>query len=855
MDHRHAAILAADVAQYSRFMEHDSEATVAALKSCRARFRECVSAHGGREFGSVGDSLMAAFPSAVEALRAARDCHRQFAQLEPLNDAGDRLRLRIALHAGDVIDDGRNVFGDAVNIAARLQEIARPGGIVLSAAVHEQVRNEPGLGFRPLGQQPLKHIGAPVKTFEVVDKPGTFSLRRWVIWLRRHLIAAGAVSGAILAGVAVYIVDPPPIQNGISVPPLNPNAIAVLPFESLDTDGSDSDFLARGFYDNLLTNLTRIKGLTVRTPEIPGQGELTLLEIATKVDAANILSGTVLRNGDRVRVSVQMILLPDNEVTWRETYERDLTVGNLFDMQSDVARDVAETLQLGLRSGRQGRPRSSPTDNLEAYEEYVLGVQRQSTRTPADLRRAEQHFRRAIEIDPNFALAYVGLAETLGMRRFHDRYFVDDVWDQRRALIEKALELDPECARAYNVLGYIDSELGNYEVAEQSFRKAIELDPNDFHIVYWFGQHWYFRRQYEKALEYYRRAIRLAPDEPVLRIVEYGALSCLGRYQEALDALMTGVRQHPEFPNFYWRIDEWYARVGAMGEALRWAEAGRFVAADNPRTSILFCRRHLALRNYDLAAQCLDHVRDTFGETLVEEYLQVAFARSRFDEARALLEGRQPIPDAQEKLLKIRTLPENIGGGRGAPPIGSIDAAKYWLALGDTAHAKATLRSAEPTLFDDDGEIRRDFTLDVAPPIVVEDLHIEDKVKVTYVVAAILYRSGDVDRANALFDPLLEVLRASRQIERHLDDPGRWVGAINEVPIHAVRQDREMLLETVRDSLDELAFRWFAEEGPLFDFVRHDREWIELMDAISARVASEREYYEQHKEEPLVDMR
>ena len=861
MKHHFAAVLAADVAQYSRFMEGDSEATVAALKSCRATFRRCISAHGGREFGTIGDSLMAEFPSAVEALRAARECQLHFTQLPPLNGRGERLTLRIGLHAGDVIDDGRNLFGDIVNTAARLQAIAIPGGIVLSGFVYEQVRKEPGFAFRALGRQPLKNLSEPVMAFEVIEPASAARqrFRRARLLLGRHLPSAAAVAGVMIAGLAfiAYVeMRGPTIGGTIKVPPavLDPRGLGVLPFEDLSPEENDAKTLASGLYDDLLTKLSKIEDLRVisriRTEEVIAT-DGSLAGLAEELNVGHLLTGSVSRNAHTIRINVQLLKMPGNVVAWAETYDRELNTTNLFGTLSDITQEVAAALHINLSDEETRQLQSRPTVSLEAYEEYVRGAQRQSTRTPPDLRRAEQHFRRAIEIDPNFALAYVGLADTLAMRRFHDRYFVEDVFDERRALIKRALEIDPNCAIAYNSLGYLDSELGHYEVAEQSFRKALELDPDDWRIVYWFGQHWYFRRQYEEALAYYEKAIELAPDQPLLRIVENGALQCLGRYQEALEALMKGVRQHPEFPNFYWRIDEWYAREGAMGEALRWAEAGRFVAADNPRTSILLCRRHLALRNYDLAEQCLDHVRDHFREILVEEYLQVAFARSRFDEARALLENRQEIPAAQAKLLGILTLPENIGGGRGAPPIGPVDATRYWIALGDTAHAKATLRSAEPTLFDDDGEIRRDFTLDIEPPVVVEDLHIEDKVALTYVVAAILYQSGDVDRANQLFDQLLEVLRASRRIERHLDDPGRWVGAINEIPIHAVRQDREMLLETVRDSLDELAFRWFTQEGPLFDFIRNDPEWIELMHKIDERVARERQYYEQHRSEPL----
>ena len=215
MSHRYAAVLAADVAQYSRLMERDGEGTVAALNDCRDIFRRRVTSHHGREFGRAGDSLMAEFGSAVEALRAARDIQADLAH-DSETESGDQcLDMRIGIHAGDVIADGQDIYGDVVNVAARLQGFARPGGVAMSEFVYAQVHKEAGCAFSSLGRQPLHNIEEPIRVYELRRREHPFSARRLRFAMSRYMPAIAAVLGAMIVGLLLLAFLNQPEERGL----------------------------------------------------------------------------------------------------------------------------------------------------------------------------------------------------------------------------------------------------------------------------------------------------------------------------------------------------------------------------------------------------------------------------------------------------------------------------------------------------------------------------------------------------------------------------------------------------------------------------------------------------------------
>ena len=837
MSHRYAAILAADVAHFSRHMESDSEATVSALKDCRAAFRECVSAHGGSEFGSVGDSLMAAFPSAVEALRAARECQARFAALKPVTTGGDHLTVRIGLDAGDVIDDGRNLFGDVVNTAARLQQIAKPGGIVLSAFVHQQVRKEPGFSFSALGKQQLKNILEPVPAWELSDTRSAFNPRRVQLAVRRFLPAIAATAGVVVAGLLfvayLELREQPRVASTIEVQPPN-NSIAVLPFRKVGPVSEDAH-IAEGIHGDILTQLSKLAELerviSRTSVERYRDTNLSVPEIGKALGVANILDGSVQQSSDRLRINVELIDAATDDLLWADTYDRELTAQNLFAIQSEIAREVIAALHITLSDEESGRLQSIPTESLKAYGEYVRGLEEESKRTPEGLRRAEAHFRSAMEIDTDFALAYVGTADVLYLKLEYDPETTDPAIEDRQALTHRALSIDPLSGEAYTSLAWLKEGVGEAEEAERLFRKAIELSPGYPRAYHWYGVFLTRHGRREEAIVAFRKALELAPDESIIRIPLSFALANLGRYDDALVVLLEGVRRNPEFLGFYNDIAFMYEYSGSWGEALRWAEAGRAVAPRAVNVTGRLCELRLRLKLYEAAEQCLEFAESEYDEIPYRGRLQLYFNREEFDRARSLLRDVSRLDGFGQRDRLIMAL--------------------YCQQLEEWDTALEILRSTDPALFAEDGSLKKDLAFDVPLPATKEDLGILHELQVMYLVGYELYRSGDIDRANLILDELLEIVRAARAVERHAGDPGAWVSPMAEVPIHAIRHDVPMVIDLIRSSMYEPYFGWFGEEGPLFDYIRDDPEWIELMDEIDERVTSEREYYAQHKDEPL----
>lgn len=386
MNHRFAAVLAADVAHFSRHMEIDSEATVSALKDCRASFRDCVSSHGGREFGSVGDSFMAEFPSAVEALRAARQCHSELAALSTNNEKGERLAVRIGIDAGDVIDDGKNLFGEAVNTAARLQQLARPDGIVLSAIVYRLAHNEPGFSFSSLGKRQLKNIVEPVHVYEVDEVRHTFSSHRLQLVAARYAPALAAVAGVAAVGALLIgyleIRGGPRIVGTVEVPPVN--SIAVLPFDAVGAT-EEGAWLADGIHSQILIGLTKLESIdrviSCTSAYRHRNRQAAIRDIAQELGVAKVLEATVQRSAGHLRVSVELIDGFTEEYIWAETYDREFTDESILIIQAEIARDIVAALRFALGEAGLRRSPGLPTDSPEDRGRHMRALAPGAQRT------------------------------------------------------------------------------------------------------------------------------------------------------------------------------------------------------------------------------------------------------------------------------------------------------------------------------------------------------------------------------------------------------------------------------------------------------------------------------------------
>ena len=535
-----AAILAADVVGYSRLMGVDEEGTLAALKIRRAIFDRLVSEFEGQEFGSVGDSLMAQFPSALNAVRCAQSIQHAIAAENASLSPGRNMSLRIGVNLGDVIEENGLFFGDAVNIAARLQALAEPGGVLISGVVYEQVRNRLSASFTFIGERPVKNIANPVACYEVRE-PVVASFARRVAALLEHRVAISATAYVFLSWLIIATVRH--FSGGPGVPrwllpslvtllaagfvpalamasrsdrrhrlapwlrlslasiatvlcgtiiwfawlgsPLAAapeRSVAVLAFENLSQE-NNGNVIALGISEAVLHQLASVQQLAViaRTSSFAFQGHNEdVREIGRKLSARYLLEGSVQSDQNQLRVTAQLIDAATGDHLWSMRFDKRRQ--DIFAVQDEIALAVARALRLSLDASTTDKLTGQRTANLEAYFAYLQGRALASTLRIADLKSAAEQFTRALELDAGFAPAYVELASAkLQVAEFEitdDRQLrFEAALTQASELIAKALELDPANGHAYVERAYI-SAFTDLAAAEAAYRRGIELSPS-----------------------------------------------------------------------------------------------------------------------------------------------------------------------------------------------------------------------------------------------------------------------------------------------------------------------------------------------------------------------------------------
>ena len=485
-----AAILAADVVGYTRLVGADEAAALTALKLRREIFERLVGEFGGREFGSVGDSLMAQFPSALNAVRCARHLQHAIAEENDTAPAERRMELRIGIDLGDMVEQDGLLYGDGVNVAARLQAMASPGGIIVSGAVYEQVKNKLSANFNSLGARPLKNIAEPIVCYEVTEPVGMRSNQSVAPWLRRRGVGLTlVVSLLILGGGVIWY-----YQNTRNMPVATPiratgpparaatataQSIAVLPFADMSAD-KNQEYMADGMAEELLNLLTQVPDLKViaRTSSFAFKGQnIDVSEIAKKLNVAHVLEGSVRTSGNKLRITAQLVRASDSTHLWSQTYDRPLN--DIFALQTEIANAIVQALQIKLMGGTLTR-REGGTENLEAYELYLRALRAVNENTRASLDAATNYAEQAIKLDPKFGkgtnlLAIIHLVMA-------DNGFVSssEGYEKARKLVQHALELSPNLAEAHAILASVYFAFDwNWAAANAEVNQALAIDPSD----------------------------------------------------------------------------------------------------------------------------------------------------------------------------------------------------------------------------------------------------------------------------------------------------------------------------------------------------------------------------------------
>src|SRR5262245_8883010 len=550
VERRLSAILVADVAGYSRLMHNDEEGTHAKLTGLLTDpVAPAITVHGARIVKNTGDGFLAEFPSAVEAVRAAMEFQARIKELTISEVEDRRIAFRVGVNIGDVIVEAHDIFGDGVNIAARLQALAQPGTVWISHTVYEQVRNKLDLVCHPLGSHRVKNIAEPVRAYAVGASAGP----GWAGNQRRLLAAAAGACALVGAGLVAWTLHtgagrdllgwaaPKPVEVADLAAPhrlAGRPSVAVLPFKNLSTDVGQ-DFFSGGITEDVITALGRFSNLLVVAKSASFQlkdRNLSPAEIGRLLDVRYLLVGSVRRAGDRLRVNVELTEAATGRNVWSESY--DAEVKDIFDVQQDIARRVVGAAAVKLTRFERDRALAKPTESLAAYEYVLRGREHFSRATRDSNDEAQDMFQRAIDLDPNYAAAYaeLGLSLIEAVGSGWTEFIADDL-ARAETLAQKALSLDSASTTAYRLLAEVHLEKRRFDLALGQIDRALVINPSDAESFSMRGVILLWAGRAAEALPWLESALRLDSANARTTFLLGTAYYFLDRYSECVEAM------------------------------------------------------------------------------------------------------------------------------------------------------------------------------------------------------------------------------------------------------------------------------------------------------------------------------
>ncbi len=614
------AILSADVKGYSILMADNEVATIQTLKDYRKIMSERIEMRGGRVVDAVGDNLLAEFGSAVDAVQCAVDVQKELKDKNKELPENKRLQFRIGINIGDVIQDGNRIFGDGVNITARIEGLAEAGGVCISRSTYDHIRTKLNLGYEYLGEHSVKNISQPVRVYKVLMGPmdagkiiGEDPIRLKMKWF----LPAAVVAAIIMTSITWYYiqsitkpdVEPASVENmalplpdkpSIAVLPfdnmsddpkqeyfsdgiteLSPKketdkpSIAILPFENLSND-PEQEYFSDGMTDELISDLAKIKNILVisRNSSFTYKGKSAKVhEIAKDLNVRYILEGSVQKSGNKVRIRAQLIDGKTDHHVWSESYNGLLD--DIFMLQDQITTKIVTALSVKLTSNEQDRITNKGTDNILAYDVYLKGFEHYSRMTGENILKAINYYRQAAEIDPKFNRAYSGLAAahyisiSFNSSKEPER---NNVWEiitvRNKARHYLNLAMKNPTWEAYRVAAYMDIERKRFDKAVSFAEKAVLMAPNEYlaniamgHVLNCVGRS-------DEALEFLDKAMLLDPRFLDILLVEKGkAYYLLGDFEKAIESIQRGLTLNPELTYYSPFEAASYAFLGKEKEA------------------------------------------------------------------------------------------------------------------------------------------------------------------------------------------------------------------------------------------------------------------------------------------------
>ncbi len=619
-ERRLAAIMFTDLVGYTELGQRDESLSLAIVKEQRKLLRPVFLRHNGREVKTMGDAFLVEFPNALDAVRCAYDVQRVTREFNFSMPNGKKIRMRVGLHLGDVVGHQGDISGDAVNIASRIVSLADDGGVCLTRQVYDHVYNKFEVRMRSVGAKALKNVTSPVEVYNMM-----------LPWDEQT-----ATSSAI------------PDRR----------RIAILPLANFSPEKSD-EYLADGMTEELISSASSIAGMSViaRTSAMCYKGtNKKVREIGIELEVGTVLEGSVRKAGNRVRVTVQLIDTASEANLWGQSYDRDFD--DVLSLQSEIARKVAEALRVRMSPSVTMHLKRAPTKNTEAYTSYLKGRQywRERTKDGNDL--AVRHFNEAIDLDPDFALAYAGLADCY---HIYSNY---GWWMPRRAQLKtkknalKAIQLDPSIAEPHASLATVKAtHEHDWDGAEAELRRAIELNPSYALAHQWYSLQLWYRGRFEESYEQIKIASLLDPLSRLIRANEGWVLAALGRLVEATECLRRLVESEPAYPPAHYNLGWTLYMDSKVEDAIREMRSAAALSGGDSRFQCeLACLLGLAGK-HDEANRLIARAQISSKDTYVDK-AHIAFALfgiGRIDEGFSYLE--RSYKEGSESVLIFRQVP------------------------------------------------------------------------------------------------------------------------------------------------------------------------------------------------------
>ena len=594
-----AAILSADVKGYSRLMGEDEEATVRTITAYREVIGSVVQKNRGRVVDSPGDNILAEFVSVVDAVRGAVEIQEQLKTRNAELPENRRMEFRIGVNLGDVIHEGERIYGDGVNVAARVENLAEPGGICVSGTAFDHIETKLPLGYEYLGEQSVKNIAKPVRVYKVLLDPEAVGkvIGEERVEPRKGQRVALAVAIVLLlaiGGVVYWRAASPPVEvasvEKMAFPLPDKPSIAVLPFNNM-TGNPDQEFLGDGITEQIRTALAKISSLFViasdSTFTYKGKS-VKVKQVSEELGVRYVLEGSVQESGARTRITAQLVDAVNGHHLWAERYDRDLQ--DIFALQDEITRKILVALQVKLTRGESAHIYGRDTDNLEAYLKYLQAVHHKMRTNQEGNTLARKLCDEAIALDPNYADAY----RLLAMTHLMDIWFgwsksTRESFKKAEELAQKSLALDNTNPNTISLIGHIYLLKRQHDKAIAEGERAIDLDPNSAYGYMLLAATYRFSGRAKEGIPLLEKAIRLQPYTPSSYYYQLGmAYNFTGQYDEAIAVLKKSLERTADHLLSLIGLTVAYSLAGRMEEARATADE---LLKVNPKFSVAYLEK------------------------------------------------------------------------------------------------------------------------------------------------------------------------------------------------------------------------------------------------------------------------